>query len=56
MNKIALSVDFTTKTIYSVICQGKKINSGIHMLRHYDEIGLLIPEHVDDFMGYVTAC
>ena len=24
----------------------------IHMLRHYDEIGLLIPEHVDDFTGY----
>lgn len=24
----------------------------IHMLRHYDEIGLLIPEHVNDFMGY----
>ena len=22
------------------------------MLRHYDEIGLLIPEHVDDFTGY----
>lgn len=24
----------------------------IHMLRHYDDIGLLIPEHVDDFTGY----
>ena len=24
----------------------------IHMLRQYDEIGLLIPEHVDDFTGY----
>ena len=24
----------------------------IHMLRHYDEIGLLIPEHVDDFTGH----
>ena len=24
----------------------------IYMLRHYDEIGLLIPEHVDDFTGY----
>lgn len=22
------------------------------MLRHYDEIGLLIPEHMDDFTGY----
>lgn len=22
------------------------------MLRHYDDIGLLIPEHVDDFTGY----
>ncbi|SHJ15901.1 MerR family transcriptional regulator [Propionispora hippei] len=24
----------------------------IRMLRHYDEIGLLIPEHVDNFTGY----
>lgn len=24
----------------------------IRMLRHYDEIGLLIPDHVDDFTGY----
>ena len=24
----------------------------IHMLRHYNDIGLLIPEHVDDFTGY----
>lgn len=24
----------------------------IHMLRHYDDIGLLIPGHEDDFMGY----
>jgi DNA-binding transcriptional MerR regulator len=24
----------------------------IHMLRHYNEIGLLIPHHVDEFTGY----
>ena len=24
----------------------------IHMLRHYNDIGLLIPEYVDDFTGY----
>ena len=24
----------------------------IHMLRHYNEIGLLIPEYIDDFTGY----
>ena len=24
----------------------------IYMLRHYDEIGLLIPEQVDEFTGY----
>lgn len=24
----------------------------IYMLRHYDEIGLLIPEHIDKFTGY----
>jgi DNA-binding transcriptional MerR regulator len=24
----------------------------IHMLRHYDKIGLLIPEHIDTFSGY----
>lgn len=24
----------------------------IHMLRHYDDIGLMIPEHVDEFTGY----
>lgn len=24
----------------------------IHMLRHYDDIGLLVPEHVDDCTGY----
>lgn len=24
----------------------------IRMLRHYDELGLLTPEHVDAFTGY----
>lgn len=24
----------------------------IRMLRHYNEIGLLIPESIDDFTGY----
>ncbi|MDE7358974.1 MAG: helix-turn-helix domain-containing protein [Lachnospiraceae bacterium] len=24
----------------------------IYMLRHYNEIGLLIPEHIDEFTGY----
>mgnify|MGYP000023241084 CR=1 FL=1 len=24
----------------------------IRMLRHYDEIGLLVPENVDEFTGY----
>lgn len=24
----------------------------IHMLRHYNEIGLLIPHHIDGFIGY----
>jgi len=24
----------------------------IRMLRHYDEIGLLVPEYIDDFTGY----
>ena len=26
----------------------------IRMLRHYDELGLLIPESTDPFTGYVT--
>lgn len=26
--------------------------NSIYMFRHYNEIGLLIPEHVDEFTGY----